>query len=125
MRTAGAVFLNALWEQELLAPFSFKENGLYGRLTALGIRKTALTTPPQDEVELVTNSARQLLPESNMSMTRARSATLDTFFLSRFLRRLPMAPAGRARELAGRLLNAPPVFAAHTSSALGRFALAS
>ena len=43
-----------------------------------------LTTPPQDEVELVTNSARQLLPEANTIKSRARSATLDKFFLSRF-----------------------------------------
>ena len=86
-----------------------------------------LTTPPQDEVELVTNSARQLLPEANTIKSRARSATLDKFFLSRFPGRMSTYPAGNACN-AGRLLsflNSPPVFAAHTSSAPGRFALAS
>lgn len=86
-----------------------------------------LTTPPQDEVELVTNSARQLLPEANTIESRARSATLDKFFLSRFPGRASAHPAGNACN-AGRLLsfqNSPPVFAAHTSSAPGRFALAS
>ena len=85
-----------------------------------------LTTPPQDEVELVTNSAQQLLPEANTIESRARSATLDKFFLNRFLGK-PIAFAGNACN-AGRLLsplNSPPVFAAHTSSAPGRFAPAS
>jgi hypothetical protein len=90
-----------------------------------------LTAPPLVEVELVTNSAQQLLPEANMIESRARSATLDKFFLNRFLRELiakPITlPTGNACH-AGRLLsllNSPPVFAAHTSSAPGRFALAS
>ena len=86
-----------------------------------------LTAPPQDEVELVTNSARQLLPEANTIESRVRSATLDKFFLSRFSGRPTADPAGNACD-AGRLLsflNSPPVFAAHTSSAPGRFALAS
>ena len=86
-----------------------------------------LTTPPQDEVELVTNSARQLLPEANTIESRARSATLDKFFLSSFPGKSSTHPAGNACN-AGRLLsflNSSPVFAAHTSSAPGRFALAS
>ena len=87
-----------------------------------------LTAPPLNiEVELVTNSARQILPEANMMESRARSATLDKFFLSRFPGQPITPPAGNACH-AGRLLsflNSPPVFAAHTSSAPGRFALAS
>ena len=88
-----------------------------------------LTAPPlNNEVELVTNSARQLLPEANTVESRARSATLDKFFFSRFLGAHAVHPRGSARKFAGRLLNplnSPPVFAAHTSSAPGRFALAS
>ena len=86
-----------------------------------------LTAPPLVEVELVTNSARQILPEANTIESRARSATLDKFFLSRFLGEPSTHPVGTACN-AGRLLsflNSPPVFAAHTSSAPGRFALAS
>ena len=85
-----------------------------------------LTAPPLVEVELVTNSARKLLPEANMIESRARSATLDKFFLSRFLGKPIARPEGNACN-AGRLLsllNSPPVFAAHTSSDPGRFALA-
>ena len=87
-----------------------------------------LTAPPLNEVELVTNSARQVLPEANTIESRARSATLDKFFLSRFLGKPITQPAGSACIDAGRLLsflNSPPVFAAHTSSAPGKFALAS
>ena len=86
------------------------------------------TTPPQDEVELVTNSACWLLPEDTKIAFRARSATLEQFPLNRSLRTHDVHPWGNAREFAGdrlSLLNSPPVFAAHTSSAPGRFTLAS
>jgi hypothetical protein len=87
-----------------------------------------LTTPPQDEVELVTNSACWFLPEDTKIAFRARSATLEQFLLNRCLEVHDVHPRGSAREFAGHrlsLLNSPPVFAAHTSSAPGRFALAS
>ena len=84
-----------------------------------------LTTPPQDEVELVTNSACGFLPDGYEVESRARSATLDKFFLSRFLARAVAPPAGNGGRLYGRLLrflNSPPVFAAHSLSAPRRFA---
>ena len=84
-----------------------------------------LTTPPQDEVELVTNSAYRFLPEDARLPSRARSATLDKFFLSRFGGVADVPSRGNAGRIYGRLLsflNSPPVFAAHTLSAPGRFA---
>jgi hypothetical protein len=83
-----------------------------------------LTTPPQDEVELVTNSACWFLPEGNEFASRARSAILDKFFLNKFSARPSVPPGGSAWNAGGLLsvLNSPPVFAAHTSSAPGRFA---
>ena len=86
-----------------------------------------LTTPPQDEVELVTNSACWFLPEDTKIAFRARSATLEQFPLNRSLEVHDVHFRGNAREFAGRLSlsNSPPVFAAHTSSVPGRLALAS
>jgi hypothetical protein len=77
---------------------------------------------------LVTNSACRLLPEDNQIAFRARSATLEQFLLNRSLVTRDMRDRGSAGGFAGGLLsslNSPPVFAAHTSSAPGRLALAS
>ena len=82
-----------------------------------------LTAPPQNEVELVTNSACRLLPEDTEIAFRARSATLEQFLLNRSLESHHVHDRGSARESAGALLDSfdsPPVFAAHTSSAPGR-----
>lgn len=83
-----------------------------------------LTTPPQDEVELVTNSAYSFLPEDTRLASPVRSAILDKFFLNKFLARASVPPGGGPWNAGGLLsvLNSPPVFAAHSLSAPGRFA---
>ena len=86
-----------------------------------------LTAPPLFEVDSATNSACWFLPEDTKIAFRARSATLEQFPLNRSLEVHDVHSRGNAREFVGRLSlsNSPPVFAAHTSSAPGRFALAS
>jgi len=92
-----------------------------------------LTTPPPEEVALVTNSACRLLPEDNRTAFRARRANLgrsysDQIVFSRLPARDDVPSRDSAWEFAGRLLkvlNSPPDFAAQTLSAPGRFVLAS
>jgi hypothetical protein len=128
MRTGRAVFLSMFPGREPVKPFSSRENGLHGCSTSPSIRKIALTAPPLCEVESATNSACWLLPEDTRIAFRARSATLEQFPLNRSLEVHDVHSRGNGREFAGRRLslsNSPPVFAAQTSSAPGRLALAS